>query len=148
MAGRCFKLTALDVLFHLDQLGFRVLLEGENIRVIPPEGVNLTDELRQAIRKNKKELVALLQILEWAQVKQVLKEKGWITIYSEVLGEIVIWCKDEKVVIPTRWKAAVRYHLAELRELTKQPMTEEDLRLVHIAKKNFNGRFVSKETVK
>ncbi len=138
-------MTALDVLFKLDQLGCQVFLEGENIRVIPPEGVTLTDDLRQAIRENKAEIISLLRKLEQARVERLLKEKGWITVYSEVLGETVIWCKDERVVIPTRWKDAVRYTLAELRELTRQSMSEEDLRLLHAAKKNFNGTL---ETVK
>lgn len=138
-------MTAFDVLFELDQLGCRVLLEGENIRVIPPEGVTLTDDLRQAIRKNKAEIISLLRKLEQARGERLLKEYGWVAVYSETLGETVLWCRNAKVAIPTRWKDAVRYTLSELKELTGWPITEEDLQLLHAAKKNFNGTL---ETVK
>ena len=58
-------MTAADLLIHLAGLGFHVKLRSNNILVAPRE--MLPDDLRQAIRENKSELLPLLSRVPPAQ---------------------------------------------------------------------------------
>lgn len=133
-------MTPQALLDELKQLNVKVSLNGDRLRLEAPAGV-LTPDLREKIRQHKTELAALLRKLKEEQAKQLLEEQGWVAIYSETLGETVIWCRDEKVAIPTKWKDAVRYTLAELREISR--LDKEGLKRIHEAKKRFKGEVVS-----
>lgn len=136
-------MTALDVFSELMQLGCDARLEGDNIRIISPQGVTLSPSLRQAIKQNKAGLVALLRKLEAAKATRLLREQGWVLIYSHALGEPVLWLRDEAVHVPEELQGVPAYTLAELKTLLAEPVpTEDDLRLLHQSKQLFKGTFL------
>ena len=55
------------------------------------------------------------------------------------MGETVVWVLDDKVIVPDKWKDAVRYTLAELEVLTRDKPGPEDLRANHETKRAFEG---------
>lgn len=144
-------MTAAEVLRRLEEAGCQVRLDGDTIKV---HG-RLTPDLRQAIRGHKPELVALLKEqvdldCQAREIGRVFRERGWVVFESKLLsGEVVVFVKDAKVAIPTRWKDAVTYTLAELEALTAHPLPDrEGLKAIHGAKKLFGGRVVAEEVIK
>lgn len=142
-------MTATDILHTLEQAGCTVILDGNTIKV---RGGQLNDDLRAAIRAHKPELITMLREksdldAQAQEISKIFHEKGWVTFSSQLLnGEEVVFVKDEKVVIPTRWKDAVTYTLAELEALTAPPILDaEDLRMMHEAKRVFEGEIVTVE---
>lgn len=80
-----------------------------------------------------------------AQAKEIARvfwERGWVAFASRLLnGEEIVFVKDERVVIPTRWRGAARYTLVELEALTAPPIPDpEELKQLHEAKRIFEGR--------
>jgi hypothetical protein len=137
-------MTGIDILHELDQLGVDAYVgEDGKLRLVIPPGVTLSPSLRQAIRENKAELVALLRKLEIETIKRQLLDQGWVLIRSGVLNENVVWCRDETVSIPAHLSELPRYSISELKALVKEPIpTEDDLKLLHAAKKAFRGTFL------
>jgi hypothetical protein len=134
--------SAIELLAELDTLGVDLTVDGDTLKIDAPAGV-LTDDLRQAIKENKAEIISLLRKLEQARVERLLNEYGWVAIYSEALNETVLWCRDERVIIPTRWRGAVKYTLRELQTLTSNPsLNAEGLKRIHRAKKEFQGKVI------
>lgn len=132
-------MTPLDLLAELERRNVKLTLSGDKLRLNAPAGV-LTPELKEAVRRQKPALIALLEAQE---AKRLLQERGWVAIYSKTLGEDILWCRDEKVIIPTRWRGAVRYTLAELQTLTSNPsLNAEGLKRIHKAKKEFQGKVI------
>ena len=132
-------MTPEALLTELEQRGVKVSLTGDKIRFEAPVGV-LTPELKETVRRQKPALIALLEAQE---AKRLLQERGWVAIHSKTLSEDILWCRDEKVIIPTRWKDAVRYTLAELQTLTGNPsLNAEGLKRIHKAKKEFEGKVI------
>jgi len=91
---------------------------------------------------NKKTLEEIMD-----RVAELLNGQGWVAIKSSVLdGEIVIWARDGKVAIPTRWQSAVKYTVDELNSMAYQEgFTEDKLRLMHRAKKAFGVETITEE---
>lgn len=56
-------MTAAELLTMLTAAGCRLIPEGEQLRVQDPQHA-LTDELRQAIRQHKQELLTLVELFE------------------------------------------------------------------------------------
>lgn len=78
---------------------------------------------------------------EAKKVKELLEKQGWVAICSRVLGgEVVVWVRDAKVAVPTRWKNAVAYTLTGLQTLVAKNPTPEELRMIHKAKMIFNPK--------
>lgn len=132
-------MTPLDLLAELERLNVKLTLAGDKLRLEAPAGV-LTPELKETVRRQKPALIALLEARE---AKRLLEMQGWVAIYSKTLGEAVLWCRDEKVIIPTRWRDAVKYTLRELQTLTSNPsLNAEGLKRIHKAKKEFDGKIL------
>ncbi len=132
-------MTPLDLLAELERRNVKLTLAGDKLRLDAPAGV-LTPELKDAVRRQKPALIALLEARE---AKRLLETQGWVAIYSKTLGETVLWCRDEKVIIPTRWRGAVKYTLQELQTLTSNPsLNAEGLKRIHKAKKEFDGKIL------
>ena len=130
-------MNTLDLLAELKRLNVKLSLAGDKLRLEAPAGV-LTPELKEAVSQQKPALVALLEAQE---ARRLLEVQGWVVVYSKVLGELVLWLEHENVVIPSRWSRVVRYTLAEVRLLTKNPALDADgLRRLHMAKKMFQGK--------
>lgn len=132
-------MTPEALLTELEQRGVKVSLTGDKIRFEAPVGV-LTPELKETVRRQKPALIALLEARE---AKRLLEMQGWVVIHSKTLGEDILWCKDEKIIIPTRWRGAVKYTLRELQTLTSNPsLNAEGLKRIHKAKKEFDGKIL------
>lgn len=132
-------MTPNALLDKLRQLNVKVTLNGDKLRLDAPKGV-LTPELKEAVSQQKPALIALLEAQE---AKRLLETQGWVVIHSKTLGEDILWCRDEKVIIPTRWRGAVKYTLQELQTLTSNPsLTAEGLKRIHKAKKEFDGKIL------
>ena len=132
-------MNTLDLLAELKRLNVKVTINGDKLRLEAPAGV-LTPEMKEAIRQQKPALIALLEAEE---ARRLLEVQGWVVVYSKAIGEAVLWCRDEKVIIPTRWRGAVRYTLRELQTLTNNPdLTAEGLKRIHKAKKEFDGKIL------
>ena len=130
-------MTTFDILAELKRLNIKVTLDEDKLQLDAPTGA-LSPELKKVIRQQKPALVALLEAQE---ARQLLETQGWVAVYSKVLGELVLWLEHENVVIPSRWSRVVRYTLAEVRLLTKNPALDADgLRRLHMAKKMFQGK--------
>jgi len=132
-------MTPDALLDKLERLNVKVTINGDKLRLEAPAGV-LTPEMKEAIRQYKPALIALLEAQE---AKRLLETQGWVVIHSKTLGEDILWCRDEKVIIPTRWRGAVKYTLQELQTLTNNPdLTAEGLKRIHKAKKEFDGKIL------
>jgi len=132
-------MTPDALLDKLERLNVKVTINGDKLRLEAPAGV-LTPEMKEAIRQYKPALIALLEAQE---AKRLLETQGWVVVYSKAIGEAVLWCRDEKVIIPTRWRGAVKYTLQELQTLTSNPdLTAEGLKRIHKAKKEFDGKIL------
>ena len=132
-------MTPDALLDKLERLNVKVTINGDKLRLEAPKGV-LTPEMKEAIRQYKPALIALLEAQE---ARRLLEVQGWVVVYSKAIGEAVLWCRDEKVIIPTRWRGAVKYTLQELQTLTNNPdLTAEGLKRIHKAKKEFDGKIL------
>lgn len=132
-------MTPLDLLAELERRNVKLTLAGNKLRLEAPAGV-LTPELKETVRRQKPTLIALLEVQE---AKRLLETQGWVVIHSKTLGETVLWCRDEKVIIPARWRDAVKYTLRELQTLTGNPsLNAEGLKRIHKAKKEFDGKIL------
>lgn len=142
----------MQLLRQLEEIGYQAVLDGDNIR-LTWRGVGKPDPaivlpLLEELKRRKEEVRALLAAWqpkpdykgEAEKAQRLLEERGWCVVWSRVLGEPVVWVRDGKVVIPARWKDAVKYTLAELEALTRPPKPgPEELRRLHQAKKLFGG---------
>jgi hypothetical protein len=132
-------MTPDALLDKLERLNVKVTINGDKLRLEAPKGV-LTPEMKEAIRQYKPALIALLEAQE---ARRLLEVQGWVVVYSKAIGEAVLWLKHENVVIPTRWRGAVKYTLQELQTLTNNPdLTAEGLKRIHKAKKEFDGKIL------
>lgn len=102
-------------------------------------------EVEQVPRKPPRELPEL--DFQAREISKIFYEKGWVAFSSRLLnGEVVVFVRDAKVVIPTRWQNAVAYTLEELETLTAPPIPDrEGLKAIHEVKKLFEGRIATGE---
>jgi hypothetical protein len=82
------------------------------------------------------------RLTEAGKASRLIKEQGWCAVQSLALGgEIVIWARDGKVVVPVRWQSNVRYEMDELVALDANGgISKKGLRQIHQAKKLFEGQ--------
>lgn len=142
----------MQLLRQLEEVGYQVALVGDNVR-LTWRGVGKPDPaivrpLLEELKRRKEEAIRWLASrqqqpdyeAEAAKAQRLLEKRGWCLVWSRVLGEPVVWVRDAKVVIPTRWQNAVKYTLAEFEALTKPPLPgPEELRRLHEAKRRFGG---------
>ncbi|MFY9139529.1 MAG: hypothetical protein WAO30_02030 [Thermacetogeniaceae bacterium] len=130
-------MTPGALLDKLEKLNVKFTINGDKLRLEAPKGV-LTPEMKGAVRKQKR---ALITLLEAQEARELLEKQGWVAVDSKVLGETVLWLKDDNVVYPSRLHNLVKYTLHELKLLTSNPdLTPEGLRRLHKAKKIFQGK--------
>lgn len=65
--GLCVPLTALQLLWQLEDRGFRVRLDDRDGALVVSPGANLTPDDREAIRTHKPELLRLVAYCEAVQ---------------------------------------------------------------------------------
>jgi hypothetical protein len=143
-------------LSELDILGITIEGDERRLRLRPRSKVN--PELLCRLRQHKPEILALLgrrrtvarslpggavaaqrSLIDEGVCQMPLEEFAQaglvVTVYSEVLGETVLFASDNAVVDPSERRAV--YRAAELREVLDLPPA--GLRRVHEVKKIFGG---------
>ncbi|MGE4334603.1 MAG: hypothetical protein AB7E55_01330 [Pigmentiphaga sp.] len=130
-------MTAAELRDTLHKAGVVLWVEEGRIRYRAPRGV-LTPELRRVIITHRDGLRALLREEE-AIVARLLQTRGWALIDSAVLGERVVWARDEEAAKGAPEDPVV-YGYEELRLLVQSTTTADALRQIHVAKKIFSGR--------
>lgn len=78
---------------------------------------------------------------EATKVKAHLQRHGIAKIRSATLDEDVFFAVDDKAAARAP-RGAIVYELSELRELSRGPLTQDDLKQIHLTKKVFNGKIV------
>jgi hypothetical protein len=142
-------LTATALLESLRSLGVRLSASGDRLRFRAPVGV-LTPELRAALVEEKPALLAALRDME-SQASEVSRRlspdgPGWVAVRSHVLGETVLFIRDEAVPVPPDAGDLVNYTRAELEILSTA--TEPGLKDIHRAKKLLGGRVTALNAVR
>ena len=140
---------------NLEREGFSLRLDGADELLVFP-GERLTPEIEAGIREYRADLIellrvhgdALLPLFSYGPGEEVSDTSvswrlgpsgpGWVAVYSNLLGETVVWTRDESVIPPAEVKGLVRYTRAELEILATG--TEEALREIHRTKKTLGGR--------
>ncbi|HSV31726.1 MAG TPA: hypothetical protein VLH40_06870 [Atribacteraceae bacterium] len=136
----------MQTVLELQRLGFRLWLDGTNIKyehrgTAKPDAATIKPLVAE-LKANKAEAVKYLSVEDG---ERQLASHGWCAMASGVLGETVILVRDEGVLVPDRYRDAVRYTLDELTTLTTSPkVSVEGLRWIHEVKKVFTGATVSK----
>ena len=147
-------MTASSLLADLDTQGIRLYPEGEQLRVDAPKGL-LTPELRQALTKNKADLLKALQerqgqdwggrSLEHVMVMSAdaFREAGIaVTIQSFLLGETVVLASCEAMARQIRSESMAAYLPDEIPLL--DGLDPDTIRRLHIAKKIMGGTILPK----
>lgn len=75
-----------------------------------------------------------------SRAMSAITEQGYVWIDSEVLGEQVLFVRDDKVEVPALLATFTRYTLDELRML--QGLTPQNLFYIHHTKRLFGGKLV------
>lgn len=105
----------------VEKRGLSAWLEGDKLRVFPKR--RPTDELRCKISEHKRHIVSELEAEETkataARAQMLLDDQGWCAIASDVLGETVLFLRDETVSVPAKWEHAATYTQEELTNLGK-----------------------------
>jgi hypothetical protein len=128
-------MTTFEVLSDARQRGLVLTPRGDQLAVGPNR--LLTPDLSAKLREFKPALFPLLQT----------KGVTWIEVYSERLGEDLLFCRDEDTKT-TLLEAGAEpwsvYTRAELQILVAQnrikPLTQAELRKVHEIKRTFGAR--------
>jgi hypothetical protein len=134
--------VAVAVLEKAKALGISVTASGDKLLLEP--GSKVPAELVQAIRQHKNEILAILtrpKLVEgtprWhaEQIAQAVKKEGICIFWSEVLGEMVAYVRDDtyKCLVPC---GIVTYTQQELTELFGGNRSPKALRLIHEAKRH------------
>ena len=148
-------MNASDLRARLDELDIQVEVVGDRLRFRPARKVD--DQLRAELQTHKAELLGLLKgqslceslpggavsaqrsLLAEDVCKMRLSEFASaglvVTVYSEVLGETIVFASDNAVVDPGERRPV--YQAAELLEVLD--LDPEGLRRVHQVKKIFGG---------
>jgi hypothetical protein len=128
----------------LMQRGFTLKLHRDGASFSVEPKAKLTDKLREQIKGFREEIITELHCLQnpARQAEMCLEYRGWCAVQSEILGEVVLWLRDEDVPVPSAWRRVVNYTLAELQCLRSVDADEEHLRSVHEVKKMSGGRII------
>ena len=123
--------TAIDVVLAVAEIGGKLAIADRNrLRTLLPAGCS--PELKDAIRKNKAGLLALLAGPPFAVVR------------SDLLpGELLLWTADEEgreLLVAQGAPPGRIYNRDELATLVRQQPDPDTLRKLHAAKRTFNGR--------
>jgi len=111
---------------------------------------NLTNEDKAMVKQFKEEIIAKITReqnnlqAKPGQVDDLLAKKGYVRIYSNVLGEVVLWVANDQIAKQMNDNNnLVIYTLEELNILTgDKTLTVEGLKRIHEAKKMFGGKIV------
>jgi hypothetical protein len=121
--------TPVDVLLAVAAIGGKLdIVEGDALRTVLPR--DCPPALKDAIRRHKPDLVALLR-LEFHVVR------------ADALNATVLWTRDEAnkgLLIAAGAELGSIYTVAELELLVHGQVNTEELRAIHTARQRFNAK--------
>jgi hypothetical protein len=118
----------VQVLLTVARIGGHLSIAGDKLRMLLP--ADCPPELKDGIRQHKPALLNLMRLT-------------FLTVRSEILEAIVLFVPDETTkesLVAAGADAAAIYTKAELAALVRRQITPEELRLIHAAKQQFNGK--------
>ena len=128
-------MTTLEVLSEAHERGLILSARGDQLAVRPNR--LLSPDLSAKLREFKPALLRLVQT----------KGITWIEVYSERLGEDLLFCRDEDTkaaLIEAGAEAWSVYTVDELQILVVNnrvaPLSDDELRKLHEIKRTFNAR--------
>lgn len=144
------------LLADLHRAGIGLELREES-RLVITRADRLTGKLREEVRRYRDDLIEaveahgedLLSLFAYRPDEEDVSVSrrlspagpGWAAVRSHLLGETVLFVRDEAVPIPPEAAGLVSYTRAELEMLATA--TKGALREIHRAKKLFGGRVTS-----
>ncbi|MBM4463424.1 MAG: hypothetical protein FJ012_08825 [Chloroflexi bacterium] len=146
-------MTVAAVLERLSELGVRLEVAGDKLRVTPASVV--PPDLLADLRQYKPEIMAHLRRPklfdappQWhaEEISKAVAREGVCVFWSEVVGEVIAFIEDDsfKSRVPCGIMAYTRRELKELFDEGKPELSPANLRLIHEAKKA-GGHVVSHE---
>ena len=78
-----------------------------------------------------------------SRLNHALATRGYAVIYSKVVGDHVVFVRDDSVVVPDKWAGKVRYTLDELSLMLGS--VPEAVKQIHEVKRVFGGKVVPTE---
>lgn len=145
------------LLADLDRAGLSLAVKGDRLAISPAarltpelkaEVLRFRDDLVEAVQAHGPDLLSLFREPETeGSVSWRLSPDGpgWAAVRSHVLGEAILFLRDEAVALPPEAAGLLTYTWAELEILATA--TEDALREIHRAKKLFGGRVTSLNTL-
>lgn len=147
------------LLQQLKEAGYIISLQGDDLKLtwtgdgkpdpdqVKPLFAELKERKQEALiyLRSQQEQPQQAQVIDFqveaTKVRDYLRRHGIVEIRSATLGEDVFFAVDDKAAAKAPKKAVI-YTLDELRELVRGPLTQDDLKQIHTAKKIFYGRIV------
>jgi hypothetical protein len=120
--------TPVEVLLAVAGIGGRLGISDDMLRMLLP--ADCSPELKGAIRQHKSALLELLRL-------------DFLVVRSDTLNATVFWTPDEatkECLAAAGADLGSIYTAAELEQVVNRRVTVADLRLIHEAKKRFNGK--------
>jgi hypothetical protein len=120
--------TPVQVLLAVAEVGGQLSVADAGLRTLLPADCAL--ELKREIRQHKPSLLNLMKL-------------SFLIVRSEILDATVLFVPDETTkesLVADGADAAAVYTMAELNALVRRQITPEELRLIHAAKQQFNGK--------
>jgi hypothetical protein len=124
-------LPTIAVLQEADERGLKLEAHGDELHVIPGDGVS--PDFVPVLKAHKRALLALLKL-------------PFVMAFSHILGETILFCEDEDTKAALVEAGAQKWSIytrAELRILCEQnriaPLTQAELAKLNAIKRTFRG---------
>lgn len=102
---------------HIGEENLRRAVRTTNLkRYMPPsdETVDAYHRTWDEARRANQSRHAAHRVSQSARLRQLLSTQGYAGIKSPVLDDLVVFVRDDGVIVPTKWSAKVRFTLDEL----------------------------------
>lgn len=122
-------MNPIQTLLAVSAIGGQLGIAGDMLRMLLP--ASCPPELKAAIRKQKRELIALLRL-------------SFLIVRSEALaGTVLFWAADEttkEALVAAGAAPGMVYTPEELKVLVNRRISAAELPAIHHAKRTFDGR--------
>lgn len=133
----------------LQARGYKVTLSGDALSFTVEPKDKLNQKMRELILQYRNDILEELreQQLSSAVVQNdpalkmavLLRDRGWVRLYSHVLGQEVIFKSSQSVEVPEEYAQHTSYTYDELAVIWEEDYTVDHLRAIHDTKTIFNG---------
>lgn len=121
-------MNAIETIMAVAAIGGRLGTDGDRLKTFLP--VDCPSELKAAIREQKSNLIALLNL-------------NFLIVESETVGATLFWVPDESTknsLLSAGVSTSLIYTARELQLLTGKRITTHDLEVIHSAKETLKGQ--------